>query len=59
MHRRQQANQPLATVYVFKDALKETRYAPSVREGQQRWRTWLRDNWAPLQRFARNLRRYV
>ena len=36
------ANQPLATVYVLKDALKEICYAPSVREGQQCWRTWLR-----------------
>jgi hypothetical protein len=30
MHRRQQANQLLATVYVLKDALKETWYAPNV-----------------------------
>lgn len=29
------ANQPLATVYVLKDALKEIWYAPSVREGWQ------------------------
>lgn len=57
------ANQPLATVYVLKDALKEIWYAPSVREGWQRWRAWLRhardSGLAPLQRFARNLRRYA
>lgn len=57
------ANQPLATVYVLKDALKEVWYAPSVREGWRRWRTWLRhardSGLAPLQRFARNLRHYT
>lgn len=57
------ANQPLATVYVLKDALKEVWYAPSVREGWRRWRTWLRhaqeSDLAPLQRFARNLQRYA
>lgn len=57
------ANQPLATAYVLKDALKEVWYAPSVREGWRRWRTWLRhaqeSGLAPLQRFARNLQRYA
>lgn len=57
------ANQPLATVYVLKDALKEIWYAPSVREGWRRWRSWLRhaqeSGLAPLQRFARNLKRYA
>ena len=57
------ANQPLATVYVLKDALKEVWYAPSVRKGWRRWRTWLRhareSGLAPLQRFARNLQRYA
>lgn len=57
------ANQPLATVYVLKDALKEVWYAPSVREGWRRWRAWLRhareSGLAPLQRFARNLQRYA
>lgn len=57
------ANQPLATVYVLKDALKAVWYAPSVREGWRRWRSWLRhaqeSELAPLQRFARNLRRYT
>lgn len=58
-----EANQPLATVYVLKDALKEIWYAPSVREGWRRWRDWLRhardSGLAPLQRFARNLRKYA
>ena len=36
------ANQPLATVDVLKDALKEVWYAPSVWEGWQRWRSWQR-----------------
>lgn len=57
------ANQPLATVYVLKDALKEVWYAPSVLEGWRRWRAWLRhaqeSGLAPLQRFAHNLRRYA
>ena len=57
------ANQPLATVYVLKDALKDVWFAPSVREGWRRWRTWLRhardSGLAPLQRFARNLRKYA
>lgn len=57
------ANQPLATVYVLKDALKDIWYAPSVREGWLRWRAWLRhardSGLAPLQRFARNLRKYA
>lgn len=57
------ANQPLATVYVLKDALKDVWYAPSVWEGWQRWRAWLRQardsGLAPLQRFAKNLRRYL
>ncbi|MDX9698174.1 MAG: ISL3 family transposase [Rhodocyclaceae bacterium] len=57
------ANQPLATVYVLKDALKEVWYAPSVREGWRRWRACLRhaqeSGLAPLQRFARNLQRYA
>ncbi len=56
-------NQPLATVYVLKDALKAVWYAPSVWEGWRRWRSWLRhaqeSGLAPLRRFARNLRRYT
>ena len=53
------ANQPLATVYVLKDALKEIWYASSVGEGWRRWRSWLRhaqeSGLAPLQRFAQSL----
>jgi transposase len=57
------ANQPLATVYVLKDALKAIWYAPSVLEGWRRWRAWLRhareSGLAPLKRFAKNLKRYA
>ena len=57
------ANQPLATVYVLKEALKDIWYAPSVKEGWLRWRSWYRQardsGLQPLQRFARNLKRYV
>lgn len=57
------ANQSLATVYVLKDALKEVWYAPTVWEGGCRWRAWLRyakeSGLEPLQRFARNLKRYT
>ncbi|MGV8267993.1 transposase, partial [Pseudomonas aeruginosa] len=54
-------NQPLATVYVIKDALKDVWYDPRVREGWRSWRTWLRHarerGLAPLQRLARNMRK--
>lgn len=57
------ANQPLTTVYVLKDALKEIWYASNVGEGWRRWRNWLRhaqeSGLAPLQSFARNLKRYA
>ena len=56
-------NQPLATVYVLKDALKNIWYAPSIKEGWRRWREWMRlakeSELEPLQRFARNLSKYV
>jgi transposase len=58
-----EANQPLATVYLLKTALKELWYAPSVREGLRRWKAWrsqARDSGIPaLLAFARNLRLYV
>ncbi|WP_439861292.1 ISL3 family transposase [Pseudomonas sp. MBLB4136] len=58
-----QANQSLATVYLLKDALKDIWYAPGVWEGWRRWRDWQRhvrdSSLAPLQRFAKNLRRYL
>ena len=58
-----EANKPLAIAYVLKDALKEIWYAPSIREGWQRWRAWMRQaresGLAPLQNFAKNLRRYI
>ncbi len=58
-----EANQSLATAYLLKDALKDIWYVPSVWEGWQRWRDWQRhardSGLAPLQRFAKNLRRYL
>jgi len=57
------ANQMLATVYVLKDALKEVWYAPSIKEGERRWREWMQlakdSGLKPLQRFASNLSKYV
>jgi transposase len=57
------ANHPLSTVYVLKDALKDIWFAPSIVEGWRRWRAWYRQardsQLPPLQRFARNLRRYL
>jgi transposase len=57
------ANEPLALVYVLKDALKDVWYAPSIKEGWRRWRAWykqaLESGLEPLRRFARNLRKYV
>lgn len=58
-----EANQPLACVYLLKTALKEIWYAPSVREGLRRWKTWqrqARDSGIPaVLAFARHLRLYV
>ena len=56
------ANQPLATVYVLKDALKDVWYAPSVRrvgDAGEPGCDMLASDLAPLQRFARNLRKYA
>ena len=56
-------NQSLATVYVLKETLKDVWYAPSAWEAGCRWRTWLRhaeeSGLEPLQRFARNLKKYT
>jgi len=58
-----QANQPLMTVYLLKDQLKELWYAPSEAEARQRWREWLHlamsSGLAPVQQFARRLTGYV
>ena len=58
-----QANQPLMTVYVLKDQLKELWYAPSEDEAKQRWQDWLNlamsSGLAPVQQFARRLKGYV
>lgn len=57
------ANAPLATVYLLKTELKEIWFAPSVREGAQRWRRWYRlaieSQLAPAIQFARRLRKYL
>jgi len=34
------ANTPLAIVYLLKTEPKEIWFAPSIREGAQRWRRW-------------------
>ena len=56
------ANQPLSTVYLLKTELKEIWYAPSVREGARRWKTWLRlalqSQIAPVIQFAKRLAKY-
>lgn len=58
-----QANQPLMTVYLLKDQLKELWYAPSEAEAKQRWEDWfgmaMSSDLAPLQQFARRLAGYV
>ena len=56
------ANQPLATVYVLKDALKDVWYAPAyerVGDAGEPGCDMLASGLAPLQRFARNLRKYA
>lgn len=58
-----QANQPLMTVYLLKDQLKELWYAPSEAEAKRRWADWLNlaisSGLAPVQQFARRLKGYV
>ena len=58
-----QANQPLMTVYLLKDQLKELWYAPSEAEAKQRWEDWfgmaMSSDLAPLQQYARRLAGYV
>jgi transposase len=57
------ANAPLACVYLLKTTLKEIWFAPSVREGARRWRSWYRmalaSELVPVIQFARRLRRYL
>ena len=56
------ANKPLSTVYLLKTELKEIWYAPTVREGARRWKSWLRlaldSQIAPLVQFAKRLAKY-
>ena len=58
-----QANQPLMTVYLLKDQLKELWYAPSEEEARQRWRDWfnlaISSDLKPVQQFARRLKGYL
>ncbi len=58
-----QANQPLMTVYLLKDQLKELWYAPSEAEARRRWEEWLElamsSGLAPVQQFARRLKGYI
>lgn len=58
-----QVNQPLMTVYVLKDQLKELWYAPSEDEAKQRWQEWVNlamsSGLTPVQQFAGRLKSYV
>ncbi|ROT93287.1 ISL3 family transposase [Marinobacter sp. R17] len=58
-----QANQPLMTVYVLKDQLKELWYAPSEEDARKRWKDWFRlalsSGLPSVQQFARRLKRYL
>lgn len=58
-----QANQPLMTVYLLKDQLKELWYASSEAEARRRWSEWMElamgSGLAPVQQFARRLKGYV
>jgi transposase len=57
------ANQPLMTVYLLKQQLKDLWYAPDKETAWQRWRDWFRlameSGLKPAQVFARRLRNYV
>ena len=57
------ANAPLASVYLLKTELKEVWFAPSVREGAQRWRRWYQmaidSQLAPAIQFAKRLKKYL
>jgi transposase len=57
------ANQPLMTVYVLKQQLKDLWYAPDERTARQRWEEWFRlaseSGLEAVQRFARRLSGYV
>lgn len=56
-------NQPLMTVYVMKEQLKDLWYAPTKDEAEIRWNRWysqaMESGLAPLIQFARRLRGYV
>ncbi len=58
-----QANQPLMTVYLMKQQLKELWRAPTRRAAMRRWNRWysmaLESGIEPLQHFARVLKPYL
>ena len=57
------ANAPLALVYLLKTTLKEIWFAPNIREGARRWRSWYRmaidSNLPSAIQFAKRLRKYL
>jgi transposase len=57
------ANQPLLTVYLLKDQLKELWYAPSEALAWERWQQWLdlvrESGIKPLQAFTQKLAPYI
>jgi transposase len=58
-----QANQPLMTVYLLRDQLKDLWYAPCEQVAKERWQDWLtmvRDSQIkPLHEFTRKLSPYI
>ena len=57
------AKAPLARVYLLKTELKETWFAPSIREGALGWRRWYRiaidSQLDPAIQFAKRLKKYL
>ncbi len=57
------AKAPLERVYLLKTELKETWFAPSIREGALRWRRWYRiaidSQLDPAIQFAKRLKKYL
>lgn len=58
-----QANQPLMTVYLLKNQLKELWFAPSEAHARQRWKEWydmaMTSGISCVQNFARRLKGYT
>lgn len=57
------ANQPLMTVYLLKQQLKDLWYAPDKKTARQRWKDWFKmamdSDLKPVQIFAKRLKNYV